>query len=381
MRVIRHARQTALRGPSLNLRIQCPILRQLRHVALFLVTVACQRAAPAEEKVAARVRCEPATLAAVQDVRLLRGTVVTAPDDDVVVASQVAGRLEAVLVREGETVAENAIIGRVATQPLADALAQAQAHLQQAQATAQNANITYARAQQLYARGIVPRQQVDDTSTHEREALAAASAAMAAVRAASHNLERANVRTSTDGVVLRVLRRPGELVDGTPATPVAEIADPNDLEFLASAQPVDFIALRTGQRGEAKFDALPQASFPLEVRSVAPVVDTATGVGSVRLMMLSSAVHPPLGLYGTAAVQVGGQRQAVVVAPGALRNAWAGGSEVVVCQDGKAVVRQVRIGTRADKQVEIVSGVKAGDQVVVDNVVGLVDGAPLDAQP
>ena len=91
--------------------------------------------------------------------------------------------------------------------------------------------------------------------------------------------------------------------------------------------------------------------------------------------------HPPIGLFGSATIQVGESRDAVVVSPNALRNAWSGGTEVVVCNAGQAQVRAVEVGLRDPNQVEIVRGLSVDERIVSDNVVGLTDGQPLRETP
>jgi multidrug efflux pump subunit AcrA (membrane-fusion protein) len=70
-------------------------------------------------------------------------------------------------------------------------------------------------------------------------------------------------------------------------------------------------------------------------------------------------------------------RPGVVVPPTALRRSAVGSDEVVVCEGGVAKVRTVTIGQRGDAVVEITSGLKAGEQIVVDHVLGLDDGQAL----
>jgi hypothetical protein len=67
----------------------------------------------------------------------------------------------------------------------------------------------------------------------------------------------------------------------------------------------------------------------------------------------------------------------LVVPAEAMRGAVADGAEVVVCKDGKADVRTVKVGWRDDKRVEIAEGLAAGDRVATDHVLGLETDAPI----
>jgi multidrug efflux pump subunit AcrA (membrane-fusion protein) len=61
----------------------------------------------------------------------------------------------------------------------------------------------------------------------------------------------------------------------------------------------------------------------------------------------------------------------------ALRRSTAGSDEVVVCDGSVARVRAVTVAHRTDTEIEIASGIKPGEQVVVDHVLGLEDGQAL----
>jgi hypothetical protein len=108
---------------------------------------------------------------------------------------------------------------------------------------------------------------------------------------------------------------------------------------------------------------------------VAPAVDPTTLLGLVRIA-LASAEGIPVGTSATARISIG-QRPGVRVPASALRRSLVGEDEVVVCDGGTAHVRKVAIGNRGDQGVEIKDGVKAGERVVVDHVLGLQDEQPI----
>jgi RND family efflux transporter MFP subunit len=345
------------------------------------VMAACHPSANPTPSVAVGVHCVPAVQVTLRDLRTLRGTVVAAPGYDAVIAPQIPGRLLKVARREGECIRRGEVVAEVESQPTQDALLKAEANMRQAECAAQNADVTATRTTQLFAEGLIPRQQVDDSQARFTAAVATVDSARASVDVAARRVAWARVRSPMDGVIVRIMRHAGELVDGTYATPVMEIADPKMLEFLATASPRDLIALRQGQPAAAHFDALSGDTFSLKVRAVAPSVDLTTGVGSVRLSLLDSTARPPLGLFGVTTVDVGASRLAIVVPPGVLRNAWAGGTEVVVCDRGRARIRTVEVGVRSSDQAEILHGLLLGDRVVADEVIGLTDGAPITESP
>jgi hypothetical protein len=98
-------------------------------------------------------------------------------------------------------------------------------------------------------------------------------------------------------------------------------------------------------------------------------------LGLVRIA-LASADGIQVGTAATGRISIG-QRPGVRVPASALRRSLLGEDEVVVCERFKAHVRKVTIGSRGDQGVEIKDGLKAGEQVVIDHVLGLQDEQPL----
>lgn len=176
--------------------------------------------------------------------------------------------------------------------------------------------------------------------------------------------------------MLHLQRKVGESVDGTTATPIAEVADLRVLELHAQAPPAALRPLRDGMRATIQVLGS-DAPIAGTVARVAPAVDPATMLGLVRIA-LASADGIQVGTAATGRISFR-QRPGVRVPASALRRSLIGEDEVVVCAGGTAHVRKVEIGSRGDQGVEIKDGLKAGEQVVVDHVLGLQDEQPLTA--
>jgi len=347
-----------------------------------MATAGCRRAEPAAAPVRRTVRCAPAEVATLTDAIELRGTVSPLPERDAQVAAQVAGRLLRVEVREGDVVDVGQPVASVDDAPLLDDARAAQAAVARTSAELENARATSARVQRVFEHGIAARQEVDDAKARADTTAAAQSEAEAAAHRARRQVERATVRSPLGGVVVRVLRRPGELVDGTPATPVVEVADPSQLELTADATASDLVRIEKGQTAEVVVAALPHAAWTGKVAAVSPAVDRTTGLGVVRVTLdLAKTVRPPIGVLGTARVHTGKARQTVVVPKAAVRAGVGTEAEVVLCgADGVAHVRRFGRGASAGDKVEA-PGVAAGQTVVVEPVLGIADGEAIDVAP
>jgi RND family efflux transporter MFP subunit len=305
---------------------------------------------------------------------VLRGRVAAPPGGDLPVASQVQGRIVQVLVHEGDHVAAGAVVAAVDDTASRDALRQAEAALVQAKASEANADATLERTRQLVARGIAAKQELDDATARSDQAHAGVNAAVAASDLARRTLGRVQVRSTFEGVVTRVWRGAGALVDGTAATPIVQLAASMLAEFDVDATERQLADIETGQGAKIELDT--GAAIDGTVRARSTALDPTTGLGFVRIA-IDAKTPVTLGAFGRATVELGKRDGVLVVPEDAMRGAAADGAEVVVCKDGKADVRTVRVGWRNDTQVEIVEGLADGERVAVDHVLGLETGAPI----
>ena len=350
-------------------------------VALAMLVGCAHEPEAAAEPVPVAVHCVPVEARSWAPQVSFRGTVAGAPDHDAIIAAQVVGRLESVSVREGDAVTRGQIVATVERRAFQDALRQAQASMATARASRGATTAQVARDEHLHERGFTSLQALELSRASLAQSEAGMAAAAAAIDAAQQNLARATVRSPFDGVVVRLTRRAGEVVDGTSATPILEVADPAFVELAGSVAPDALVALSHGQTATITFDALPGRSWRGHVESVSPGIDPASGVGTARIAIEPNDRSPPFGLLGDVTVVVGETVSVLVVPPAAVRNAGGAVSEVVACESGLAHVVAVTIGVRRDGVVELASGGTPEMRVAIDEVTGLEDGTPITEAP
>ena len=342
-----------------------------RAVALASVVAGCKKA-PAEEgpPPPVAVHCVTPTLTSVDETVALRGRIEPPPGGDLPLASQVAGRVVQLEAHEGQRIARGDLVATVDDAASRDAVRQAEASLSQATSSEVNATATLERARALVSRGIAARQELDDAVARAEASHASVAAARAATDLARRTLGRVQVRSSFDGVVTRVWRGPGALVDGTAATPILQLAAMGGVEFVADATDRELAAVKEGQAAKGTLSA--GGAFDGVVRARSSALDPATGLGTVRITL--TAGDAPIGSFGRVVVTTA-HREGVPLLPAeSLRGAVADGAEVAVCEAGKIELKAVQIGWRDDAHVEVTEGLAAGQRVAVDHVLGLDDG-------
>jgi len=349
----------------------------VRRDLIIIALVACSHASgdpEGDDKAApAQVTCRPAEAVQVEDAVELVGVIAPPPKLDAIVSSPIAGRIGQVAVEEGDHVEAAALLAIVEDPALPAGTIEAKAQVESARAGKDAADREVARQQKLVASGIGARKDLDDARAKATAAAAELDAALARSNLASTRLARRELRAPRAGIVLHVWKKVGESVDGTTATPVAEVADTSVLEVHAQATPAALARLRDGMTGSAHVLGLDDRR--VTVVRVAPAVDATTLLGLVRLR-IDGSQGLVVGTAAAARVAVA-RRDGVVVPAAALRRSLVGEDEVVACVDGKAKVKTVVVGQRSEHGVEITSGLDKTARVVVDHVLGLEDDQPL----
>jgi RND family efflux transporter MFP subunit len=285
---------------------------------------------------------------------------------------------------------ENIDVSAVRDQAAAN-LNTARAALGQARVEEDNARKEYERYRELVAREFVSRSDYEVTEARHRKAVDGVKAAEAAVHAAEAVLKNAEagldytlIRAPFDAIVLTKNADIGDIVTPIGAAAnakaaVVTIADMNSLQVEVDVSETSITTIRVGQPCDIQLDALPDMRFRGEVYAIVPTVDRskATVLVKVRFLDKDRRMLPDM----SAKVSFLPRR----LAPEEMKPRLAAGRSALIERSGGTVayllegnrVREapVRVGTRYGDMVEILSGLKTGDRVVVNPPKGLKDGS------
>jgi membrane fusion protein, multidrug efflux system len=351
--------------------------------ALAVLLAACGGGAPDDEEGGpAQVPTIVAETAAVKrqtvlEELLVHGTIAAVPNADVKVSALVPGRVMKVGVAEGDAVREGQVLATIDPAPLQDERREAAASLEQAKATLQNAQSNLQRTQQLFDKGVAAGKEVEDA----RRDLAAAEAGLeqtsAVLDRATRQVARAEVRSPLSGQVIRRMVNGGEQVDGTPAQPIVEVANLNQVELAANVPSSSMARVAPGQPVGVSSDAYPERVFTGSVLTVAPAVDPSTSAALVRIRIPNPDRALKIGMFADARIQLSAHANAVVVPPSALVRTQGGAASVYVVSDDLAQRTDVQVGLETREAVEILTGVKDGQVVLTSGAYGLGEKAKI----
>jgi membrane fusion protein (multidrug efflux system) len=150
--------------------------------------------------------------------------------------------------------------------------------------------------------------------------------------------------------------------------------DPIYVDFYLPQQALG--AIRIGQVATLRVDTYPGRVFSAHVSAISPKLDPASRMAQIRATVANPDHGLLPGMFGTVRVDAGMARQALTAPNTAIiYNPY--GSAVFVVKAGSVHQTLVRTGATRGDQVEIVDGLKAGDEIVTSGQIKLHDGSPV----
>jgi cobalt-zinc-cadmium efflux system membrane fusion protein len=318
----------------------------------------------------AKIRDEPARRETIATVIELPGEIAADPDRLAKVSSPVAGRLEKVSFREGSVVTRGEALAVIRVPDFAKAKADAMGT--QARAAAARANAT--RLHELSQKGLSAAQE-ELAATAEADALEAQSRAASELLKAMGSGEgpinsQLTLRSPIGGTAIR-----RDAVVGQPVTPdqtIATVADLSEAWFLGRVFEKDLGRLTLSAKTEIVLNAFPNERFEGVLEYLGKEIDPVARTLTARVRVKNRDDHLRVGLFGTARAQITAAHDkpaqgAVLVVPRDAVIDLGGKSMVFVREpDGDYEMHQVVLGEAGLGKVQIVSGLREGEPVVVE---------------
>jgi RND family efflux transporter MFP subunit len=322
---------------------------------------------------------------------LIRSTGTLHARESATVSAQVIGRIEQVLVREGDNVRAGQTLAVLDGATLRASAQQAEAGLKAAQgqqaAALTDANLaasTLERYKQLQAQKSVSPQELDEVarraeaSAQRVEAMRAQTeAAKAQDSGARAMLGYTRLSAPFAGVITARLADPGTLA--SPGVPLLQVDSAGPLQLQVTVDESAIGSVRKGMKVPVSIDGAPTANVTGIVAEIVPTADPGSHSFTVKIDLASSEkLHA--GMYGTAMFATGTHQailipRSAVVMRGSLACAYALDNNAI------AQLRYLTLGATQENRVEVLSGLSAGERVVDDPADRDLAGTRIEARP
>lgn len=364
----------------------------------------------------------------VQVAKVRKGTIVStvsAPgsikaETEVKISAYVMGRITHLPVKEGDHVKKGQVLVQIDPAAYLAQVKQARASLELAQASLAQSEILYKRNQELFQKGLLSQEAFEQIATQHRLDLARVSQAQAALDQAQDTYGKTTITSPIDGTVVQLNVELGEVVvTGTmnnPGSVIMTVADMSQMEVEAQVDESEVKDIAVGQPVEIQVDAIPNQKFTgvvSQVGNAAVSSSSLSATGSaasvnylVRVRINEKSNLLRSGMSANVEITTANKKDILVVpiqsvvmrkvetekreaemkksrkssrsraalADSGGTEAWGdeGGrrrkekeQEVVyVVENGRAVIVPVTIGSSDQDNIEIVSGLSLGQQVI-----------------
>jgi len=351
----------------------------------FLSTRAAAQAAlqtqQADQKAQTRLELAATDIVKAQSIEMAQVLAISGPikaSSSAFVKARVAGELQGLTVREGDSVKAGQIIATVDSAEYAARVRQAQQQAESAKAQVDIARRSFDNNQSLVTQGFISKTALDSSIATLAANEANYRAALAGTEVAQKALNDTVLRAPISGFVAQRLAQPGERVSVDAR--VIEIVDLSRLELEASLDATDSLAVKTGQTAELTIEGAAQP-----VRATVVRVNPSASAGSrAVLAYLAIAPSPGLrqGLFAQGTLATGSAR--VLAVPLSSVRTDKPAPYVQLAANGVVVHQQVTLGRRGvagSQPIVEVGGVAEGADVLVGAVGALREGTLLALAP
>lgn len=332
------------------------------------------------------------------------------PKTQIKISADVSAKIKKLGVVEGQWVEKGAFLVGLDRERYLAAVESAEANVRSAQANAtlvrQNldrAQKEFARSKELLARQLESQSGFDAKQTawqveeaRHKSAIEQVEQARASLKQARDDLSKTTIYAPMSGTVSELNKEEGEIALGSQfqADVILVIADLSEMEAQVNVDENDIVSIRAGQAAEIQADALlaqPLQGKVSEISSSANTAATGTTEQKTEFEIKIGIVSPPTtlrpGMTTSADIVTNTNPRALSVplqcvalrtvdqlvrkgekrkdAEARFKPDRDGFVEVVfVIENGKAVARQVKTGIQSDELIEILDGLKEGEEVV-----------------
>jgi len=332
-------------------------------------------------------------------VRTVEFSGVLVPNRTVNVFSKIAGQATSVTTDVGGKVRAGQLLVQIDTKELNAQLAVAEASasgvsdqagsvktsLETARLNLEMAQRSYDRTKTLLDTKVVTQSQLDDaqtkldlakaaydTASHQYQTVSGSGLAQAEAQV---NLIKVQISNSTitspiNGIVTNRNINPGEIP--SLSSPLFTIADLATLKLQGNVSQEDVVRLAVGSAVKVIVDALSTRTYPGRIEQVGPIA-AATGQYFPVVVSLRNDGRLFAGMTAKAS-QEWTSAPGIVVPLSAVTDPRDGAASVFVVSDGRVRRRDVTLGPRNDKEVQVLSGLAAGEVVATSSVSSLLDG-------
>lgn len=286
------------------------------------------------------------------------------PGLEVSVYPKVGGKvIETLSVDKGDWVNKGDGMAELETGSIRARIEEGRAGLASAESDLNLAGKDLARIQNLFEQNAVSRQRLDVAEARQLSAKAQVDGIQAQLRQLRIVQEDHRITAPISGYVSARYLDSGALSDT--GRPILRISSDRTVKIVTSVTENDFQNVSKGMSVEVRTDALPDTLFSGKISVINPTMDPATRTGEIEVHLANEDLKLRSGMFAHLRIYLG-KKDGLAIPRDALKtDPGTGRYYVFIVKDGKAELRNLKLGQYQDNDVEVLEGVSAGEQVVI----------------
>jgi RND family efflux transporter MFP subunit len=292
---------------------------------------------------------------------------------EAIVSSETQGRIVSNVLNVGSRIGQGAAIVQVDAELKNIGVQQAAAQRLAAEAALEKAELDHERNEQLFKQNAITKNQLELSALGVKSATAQLKGAQSQESLAKRQLSDAAIKSPFAGLVSQRFVNQGETV--APGVRIATIVDDSKMKLKVNVGEMEIGYLKIGDKVNVTVDALPGQQFTGRVAAISGKADMARTF-STEIEIENPGKALKSGMFARAEIaREASHEVATVPADAVMTNGDK--TQVYIIRGGIANLTAVKVGTATPQRVEILEGVKPGDEVVTFGQSQLKDGGKI----
>lgn len=292
---------------------------------------------------------------------------------EVTVSPKISGKIEALFADEGSKVEKGMLICKLEDSDYLLQVKQLEAALEVAKTNYEHNEQELNRMRELLNQGAISIQQYQQIETAYKVSSAQLTQAKAALDLAREQLEKTKIYSPLSGHVSKKLVEVGEIV--SPQVPLFKIVDLSNVKIEVAVPEEHITKVKHGQSVEIQLDAYPNRIFTGKITEISPTVDRIARTFQVKIIVPNQGALIKPGMFARVRIITERHKNVLLVPVSAVINRNDKEIVFVVSENGIAREREVKTGISDENYIEIISGIKSDEKVIIEGNYTLTDGA------
>ncbi|MEM8893765.1 MAG: efflux RND transporter periplasmic adaptor subunit [Bacteroidota bacterium] len=357
----------------------------IKHIILGAIMIGAVGCADQEQHRNTTVENEPAiaVTSATATMRSFEGTVRASGMIEALqsanLSTRMMGQVDLLNVKVGQQVKKGDLLLKINNTDLYAKQAQVNAGIRQAESAFINAEKDYQRFKTLFEKGSASQKELDDMTTRYEMAKSNLEGAKEMKAEVAAQFKYSDLRAPFDGIVINTFVKPGDMAN--PGMPLVTVEGANQFEATAMVSETDISRLQEGAEAIVSIKSLGKRLEGV-LTEVSMSSKNTGGQYQVKIQLSESAPEFRSGMFINAEImteEAESSKSVVIDASALIRRGQLQGL-YTINENDMAMLRWLRIGESKGGQVEVLSGLKAGEQYITSAQGKLYNGAKVSPQ-